>query len=72
MQTGPETSRPSLECADLSALWSQLGMHAQRGTKAVTSHRTPRKRLIIHPSAAAAASYMIDEPKNLRCVHNSN
>jgi enediyne polyketide synthase len=34
----------SLECGDLSPLWSQLGMHARRGTKAPTSRRTPRRR----------------------------
>jgi amino acid adenylation domain-containing protein len=41
-------SRTSLECADLSALWSQFGMHAWRGTKAVTSHRTPGRRPCLH------------------------
>ncbi len=34
----------SLECGDLSPLWSQLGMRALRWTKAPTSRRTPGRR----------------------------
>jgi ubiquinone biosynthesis protein len=34
----------SLECADLSALWSRVERAFRIGTKAVTSHRTPRRR----------------------------
>jgi hypothetical protein len=37
--------RASLECADLSALWSRAEHAFRVGTKAVTSHRTPRRRL---------------------------
>ena len=40
---GPEKSGASLECADSSALWSHLGRAFRVGTKAVTSHRTPRR-----------------------------
>ena len=47
-ESDSDLSRTSLECADSSALWSQFGMHAWRGTKAVTSHRTPRRRPSLH------------------------
>ena len=38
----------SLECGDLSPLWSQRGLHSLRWTKAPTSRRTPRRRSIIY------------------------
>ena len=40
----PGESRTSLECTDLSALWSRVGRAFRVGSKAVTSHRSKEVR----------------------------